>query len=204
MERHAPPMFVEPLDLRSSALVVWDMQHGIAGRAYNRAEIVPRIAELLTAYRARRLPIVYSQHTVPPEGWGNPSMARNMRRRGVPPTGFRLAPGSPEWEILPELAPRPDELVLPKTTPSFFVGTPLESMLRFRHIESLVLTGVSTERGILETARHALTLGFHPLVIEDACGSMSPEGQSAALAQLRTMCDVESAASVVARLPPIA
>lgn len=197
-------MSVEPLDLRSSALVVWDMQHGIAGRAYNRAEIVPRIAELLTAYRARRLPIVFSQHTTPPEAWANPSMARGMQRRGLPLTGFRLVPGSAEWEILSEVAPRADELVLAKTTPSFFVGTPLESMLRFRRIESLVLTGVSTERGILETARHALTLGFHPLVVEDACGSMSPETQSGALTLLRSMCDVETVASVVARLPPIA
>ncbi len=195
-------MALEPLDLRRSALVVWDMQYGIAGRASNRAEMVPKIAELLAAYRSRQLPVTYSQHTTVPDRWANPSMVRSMARRGIPPGGFRLAPGTHEWEILTEVAPRPDELVLAKTTPSFFVGTPLESLLRFRGVETLVLTGVSTEAGILGTARHAVNLGFHPLVAEDAVGSPTPEGNAEALRTLRAMCDVEPTASIVARLPP--
>ncbi|MHB8351634.1 MAG: cysteine hydrolase family protein, partial [Thermoplasmata archaeon] len=144
---------------------------------------------------------VYSQHTTPTEGWGNPSMERAMLRRGRPPGSFRLAPGSHEWEIIPELSPQPDELVLAKYTPSFFVGTPLESLLRFRNAETIVLTGVSTDGGILGTARHAVNLGFHPLVVEDAVGSMTPEGNEEGLRALRAMCEVETAASVVARLP---
>ncbi len=194
-------MTTAPLELGPSALVVWDMQAGIAGRAYNRSDIVPRIADLLEAYRTRRLPIVYSQHTTPPEGWENPAMARGMARRGVAPGSFRLSPDRPEWEILPELAPRSGELVLPKTTPSFFVGTPLEAMLRTRRIETLVLTGVSTEAGIAGTARHAANLGFHAIVVEDACGSMSPEAHAGALAQLRSVADVETTAEILARLP---
>jgi biuret amidohydrolase len=195
-------MPIEPLDLRRSVLVVWDMQNGIASRATNRNEMVPKIAELLRAYRERRLPVAFSQHTTPPEGWGNPAMERSMARRGRPPGSFRLAPGSPDWEILPELAPRSDELVLQKTTPSFFEGTPLAAMLRFRQIETLVLTGVSTDGGILGTARHAVNLGFHPLVVEDAVGSMTLEGHAGGLSTLRAMCDVETTAAVVARLPP--
>jgi nicotinamidase-related amidase len=195
-------MALEPLDLRRSALVVWDMQAGIAGRASNRAEMVPRIATLLAAYRERRLPVVYSQHTMPPEEWQNPAMARSMARRGIGSRSFRLAPGAPEWEILPELTPRPEELVLSKTTPSFFVGTPLESMLRFRGVTVLVLTGVSSEAGILGTARHAADLGFLVIVAEDAVGAMTPEGNAAALRTLQTICDVEPTASIVARLPP--
>lgn len=195
-------MALDPLDLRRSVLVVWDMQGGIAGRASNRTEIVPKIADLLAAYRARKFPVVYSRHTSPPDGWGNPAMARSMARRGMPPGGFRLAPGMLEWEILPELEPHAEDLVLAKLTPSFFVGTPLESMLRFRNVETLVLTGVSTDGGILTTARHAANLGFHPLVAEDAVGSMTPDGHAAGLRALREMCDVELTASVIGRLPP--
>jgi biuret amidohydrolase len=196
-------MAQEPLDLRTSVLIVWDMQVAIAGRASNREEIVPRIKVLLAQYRARGLPVIFSQHTTLPPAWANPAISRSMARRGMPAGSFRLAPGVPEWAILPELAPTADEPVLPKTTPSFFVGTPLESMLRFRHIETLVLTGVSTEGGITGTARHAATLGFHPLIVEDAVGSMTPEGNAVGLQQLRAMYDVEPAASIVARLPPV-
>jgi biuret amidohydrolase len=190
-----------PLDLRRSALVVWDMQRAIAGRATNRDQIVLRIKVLLAHYRARKLPVVYSQHTTPPPEWANPSMQRSMARRGIAPGSFRLAPGAPDWEILPELAPLPDELVLPKTSPSFFVGTPLEAMLRFRQVETLVLTGVSTEAGILGTARHAATLGFHPLVVEDAVGSSTEEGNAEALRALTALYDVETTESILARLP---
>jgi nicotinamidase-related amidase len=194
-------MGVEPLDLRRSALIVWDMQNGIASRASNRAEIVPRIKVLLAQYRAHHMPVVFSQHTTLPDGWANPTMARAMARQGMPPGSFRLAPGEPAWEILPDLAPLPTEPVLSKTAPSFFVGTPFESMLRFRGIDTLVLTGVSTERGIMGTARDAATHGFFPLIVEDGVGSMTPEGNAAALEQLKTFADVESAAAIVARLP---
>lgn len=178
------------------------MQGGIAGRAFNRAEIVPKIATLLAAYRARQLPVVFSQHTTLPPGWSNPAMARSMALRGVPAGSFRLAPGVPEWQILPEVAPLADELVLPKATPSFFVGTPFEALLRFRGVDTLVLTGVSTDAGILGTARHGVNLGFLIDVVEDAVGSMSPEGQAAGLTALRQFCDVEPSAAVLARLPP--
>ncbi|MGC2035617.1 MAG: cysteine hydrolase [Thermoplasmata archaeon] len=194
-------MALEPLDLRRSVLVIWDMQHAIVERAFNRADMVPRATELLSAYRSRGLPIVFSQHTTPPEAWGNPAMARSMIRRGVPSGSFRLVPGTPEWGIVPELEPWPHELVLAKFTPSFFVGTPLESMLRFRNIQSLVLSGVSTEGGILGTAQHAAQLGFHPLVVEDAVGSMTAEGHAEGLRLLRARFDLETTASVLARLP---
>lgn len=194
-------MALEPIDLAHSALIVWDMQQGIAGRASNRTEIVPRIAALLAAYRRHHLPIVYSQHTTLPEGWQNPAMARSMTRRGRAPRSFRLTPGVPEWEILPELAPGPEDLVLTKTTPSFFVGTLLEPLLRFRGVTSLVLSGVSTEAGIMGTARHAADLGFLPLIVEDGVGAMTPEGNAAALGILRNLYDVESSASIIDRLP---
>jgi nicotinamidase-related amidase len=194
-------MALEPLDLRRSVLVMWDMQQAIAERAFNRAELVPRATELLAAYRSRGLPIVYSQHTPPPQAWGNPAMARSMIRRGLPAGSFRLVPGTPEWGILSDLEPRTDELVLAKFTPSFFVGTPLESMLRHRNIQTLVLSGVSTEGGILGTAQHAAQLGFHPLVVEDAVGSMTAEGHAEGLRLLRARFDIETTASVLARLP---
>ena len=193
-------MVVPVLDLRKSALVVWDMQEAIASRAYNRAEIVPRIRELLDGYRSRRLPIVYSQHTTLPDEWANPAMVRSMERRGVPAGSFRLTPGASEWRILSELAPGPDELVLSKTAASFFVGTPLDSLLRFRGVQSVVLTGVSTDGGILSTARHATNLGFHPVVVEDGVGAMTSERQAPALAELREFCDIETAASILSRL----
>ncbi len=73
--------------------------------------------------------------------------------------------------------------------------------LRYRGVDTLVLTGVSTEGGILATARGAVELGFHPLVVEDAVGSIAPEGQAAGLALLRPIADLEASRALLGRLP---
>ncbi|MGI0068397.1 MAG: hypothetical protein ACREB9_08355, partial [Thermoplasmata archaeon] len=67
-----------PLDRGKSALVVWDISQGIAGRAYDRAEIVARTREMLDDYRSRGLPLVYRQHTILPSRWTNPMVARSV------------------------------------------------------------------------------------------------------------------------------
>jgi nicotinamidase-related amidase len=190
-----------PLDLHRSALIVWDLQAGIAARAYNREDLVRNVRSLCEAYRAARLPVIYSQHTGLPSPWQNPSTARVMQRVGIDPRrGPYLLPGSAEWMILDEVAPREGDLILPKHTPSFFVGTPLEAMLRNRLVDTLVLTGVSAEGGITTTARHASALGFHPVIVQDAVGGREASATALALEMLRSSFDVEPTQAILERV----
>ena len=70
------------------------------------------------------------------------------------------------------------------------MGTMLEQLLRARGIDTIILTGVSTEGGIEWTARHAALLGFLPVIAEDAVGSQRDKLHRLALGIMREMYPV--------------
>jgi nicotinamidase-related amidase len=80
-------------------------------------------------------------------------------------------PQSPRAQLLPELAPRPQEGVFDKITMSFFEGTPLGIALRDCQLMAFAIVGVALEVGIEPTVRHGADLGYVPVVVADACGS---------------------------------
>ena len=183
-------------ELPRPALVIWDMQYGIAPRAFNFGEIVERIRTLRDSFQRAALPVIYSQHTGLPYEYMSEVSIASLKRRGLDPKSGFMTEGSKEWQIVEELRPAKEDLILRKYTASFFVGTMLEQMLRNRGIETLVLAGVSTEAGIEGTARHASYLGFRPVVVEDAVGSFDREPNEKALWLMRRMFDVRPAESV--------
>ena len=185
--------------LSKPALVIWDMQYGISTRAFNFNEIVPRVKVLREVAQSAGIPVIYSQHTGLPYEYLSAANIEFFKRRGLDPkTGF-MREGSKEWEIVDELAPAKEDLVLRKHTASFFIGTMLDQMLRNRGIETVVLTGVSTEAGIEGTARHASYLGFFPVIVEDAVGSSDREAHEKALWVMKKMFSTMTAEEVVAR-----
>ena len=80
-------------------------------------------------------------------------------------------PDSPNFQLIPELRPRGSEAVFDKITMSAFEGTPLDIVLRDCRLDSFIIAGVAMEVGIEPTVRHALDLGYLPIVVADACGA---------------------------------
>jgi nicotinamidase-related amidase len=196
-----PTSLAEIADPSRTALVVWDMQVGIGAKAHNIAQLLPNLRKLLDAARASDALVVWSRHVAPPIELTPPSGLRALMKRQNVAAASQIKPfmqaGTPDVEIMAELDPRPGEPIIEKSTPSFFVGTPLELRLRARAITTLVLAGVATEQGVEMTARHALTLGLFPIVAEDAVGSFSQAGHELGLAYLRTAVDVVSSEEIV-------
>jgi nicotinamidase-related amidase len=183
----------------SSALIVWDMQNGIASRAFNFDTIVTNVKKMLDAFHASGRPVIYSQHTGLPYEYLSKSMIAFMQKRGLDPKkGGFLQEGTPDWEIVKKLSPAETDLVLRKYTASFFIGTILDQLLRNRGVDTLVLAGVSTEGGIEGTARHASYLGYFPVVTEDAVGSFDREAHEAALRLMGRMFEVRTSKSIIA------
>ncbi|HNP65033.1 MAG TPA: isochorismatase family protein [Woeseiaceae bacterium] len=90
---------------------------------------------------------------------------------------FRKAPvlknfvlGNPMGDWPKDLQPAAGELVISKQYPSAFFGTSLASTLRVMEIDTLVITGVTTSGCIRATCVDAMSHGFIPIVVEDACG----------------------------------
>lgn len=76
-------------------------------------------------------------------------------------------PGTAGWAIHPTLTPRRGESVFQKRTASAFYGTPLHQALQREGVERLVIVGLQTEFCIDTTVRHAYTLGYEVLLVEN-------------------------------------
>jgi len=84
-------------------------------------------------------------------------------------------------EIVDEVKPVGDEPVIRKPRMNPFYGTALESMLRSRDIDTVVLMGVATEFVVEAAARHAADADYRVVVLENCCASFSEEAHRASL-----------------------
>lgn len=191
----------ELLDPDRAALVVWDMQVGMAGKAPGVDAVTLVARNLIAEADNAGLPVVWSRHVgLPLEFTSAVRRAQFMERQKVAsPQDVKphMLPGDPGVAFLPDLQPAAHHLVLDKTTPSFFIGTPFDSALRATRTEVIVLCGVATERGIEFTARHAIALGYFVVIVEDGVGSFTQEGHELGMAFLRSAARVVPSSRII-------
>ena len=80
--------------------------------------------------------------------------------------------GSDGWQLHPEVAKRPRDLLIEKTLPGSFTGTPLEDWLRERGIQTVAIAGYMTHMCCDTTARQAVHRGFAVEFLRDATGTL--------------------------------
>ncbi|GLS44537.1 cysteine hydrolase family protein [Methylobacterium brachythecii] len=170
-----PETLVDLCDPRKMALLVYDMQAGICSQVASGPRITASCSAVVAAARAAGMRIVYTRHLSMPKAWMGVvqmRMAMAWQRKDDPeavsPWFLRDAP---PFQIVPELAPRPEDAVFDKLAMSAFEGTPLSFALRDCGIQALAIVGIATEIGIEPTARHAADLGIIPVLLTDACGA---------------------------------
>ena len=139
-----------------TALLVVDMQRGFLepGEAMEVAPAraaIPAIQSLLAAFRARRLPVVFTEFTYSPSvpllvgelhPEHRPAAPGGRRGFGVPSSS--CLEGDPSARTVEALAPQAAELVVRKRWYDGFAGTELDGALRARGVTSLVITGTMT------------------------------------------------------------
>lgn len=181
------------LERGRAALIVVDMQRGFLdpGAAMEvpaARAIVPSVADLVRAFRDKRLPVVFSQFVYSP---AVPLLVGELHpehRPAVPggPTGFghpssSCLDGDPSVEVVPDLTPSPGELTVRKHWYDAFAGTPLDGALRARGVRSLVVTGTMTDICVLATVVGAFNREYRVTVVEDGVATLWPEIQRATL-----------------------
>jgi nicotinamidase-related amidase len=176
-----------------TALVVVDMQRaflepGEAMEVPPAREVVPRIQELLMAFRARRLPVVFTEFLYTETAPLLVGELHPEHRRAAPgtPRGFgrpssSCLAGEANVATVAELAPRPDELVVQKSSYDAFHGTVLDGALRARGITHLVITGTLTDICVLATVVGGFNREYRMTVVEDGVATLWPEIQRATL-----------------------
>jgi maleamate amidohydrolase len=127
-------------------------------------EAVKATMPLLEAARRKGIPVVYTRVLYHPSGADGGLFVRKV------PALRRMVEGEPLAEIVPELPPKPDDVVLIKQYASAFFGTSLAAMLTARGIDTLVITGCSTSGCVRATAVDAMQYGFRPIVPRECVG----------------------------------
>lgn len=184
-----PESLAEAMRPDRVALVVYDMQVGIIRQVPSGSIVLAQVGRVLASAREAGLRIFFLRHmSLPLEVAGMMQLRMAMawqqvtKVEDVKPWFLR---DSPAFALAEELAPRPSEAILDKICFSAFEGTPLAIALRDCGVNAVVLCGIAMEIGIDLTARHAIDLGFIPIVVEDACGYGDEEAAKRAIEMLR-------------------
>jgi nicotinamidase-related amidase len=171
------------------ALLMWDMQNGLAGRCPEIDSVRDNANRLIDAAEKAGVPVIWSQHILPPlELTAGPFVLFLMKKQKVDhPSKLKLTMqrGMEDTQFVPGLAPKPHHIVLEKSQPSLFVDTPLDLRLKTMGIDTLVIGGVATDIGIEFNCRHGAALGYYTVVAEDASGAYTREAHERSLAFLR-------------------
>lgn len=178
------------VDFARTALVIIDMQRdflepgGFGAALGNDVSLlmatVGPCLRILTGARETGLLVIHTREGHRPDLSDAPpakvSRGTPDKRIGAPgPMGRILIRGEAGHDIIPELAPLPDEPVIDKPGKGAFYQTDLELMLRNNGIETLLVCGVTTEVCVHTTIREANDRGYRCIALADACGSYFPE-----------------------------
>ncbi len=188
------------------ALILYDMQVGIVSQITEGLNVVARCRQILLAAREMGFRVFYMRHMFLPNhlaGVGQFRRAMVWQNQSDPAqTRPFILQGSDAWQIVPELAPNADEVVIDKITMSAFESTFLNIAMRDAHLDAFVIAGIALEIGIEPTVRQALDLNLLPIVATDACGSKTADLKMRSLATLAETGEVRthSSAEIIASM----
>ena len=112
--------------------------------------------------------------------------------------GLIVPKDAPEAEILPEIAPGQDDIVLSKTSSSPFNSTAIHQLLHNLDIDTLLVCGVVTNGCVEGAVRDASDLGYQVIMIPDACAAVTPDLHQAAITNLdNAFCNCRDTATLV-------
>jgi nicotinamidase-related amidase len=159
---------------------------------------IDAIVQVLAAARAKGLPIIYTTGDKRPDL--EKRGARAMKKVAVAMTtsSRNLRDGN---EIVDEIAPAADDIVLRKTKPSAFFGTPLLSQLVALRVDSLFITGGATSGCVRASAVDAFSNNYPTTLIADCCFDRFEASHVMSLFDLGAKyAEIASSADVLARI----
>jgi nicotinamidase-related amidase len=126
---------------------------------------LPQIERLVATFRELDLPILYP-HVAPKLEFDRGTLGAKV------PSILTVAERG--YVIPDSIAPRPQDVLLPKRHPSAFFGTPLASYLIERGADTLVVTGTSTSGCIRASVVDGFAYNFRVVVPHDAVWDRTP------------------------------
>lgn len=170
------------LDPAHTAIVTSEVQNGVVGEPSAlpaladaaRMEMLPNLARLLPIARAAGVQVVHCTAYRREDGKGANQNARLFM--GVRKSLVALLPGTPATQVIAELGPEPEDLVLTRTHGlNPMGGTDLDFVLRNLGVRTIVATGVSVNIAITNLVMDAVNAGYAVVLPRDAVAGLPKE-----------------------------
>ncbi|PPR43375.1 MAG: Peroxyureidoacrylate/ureidoacrylate amidohydrolase RutB [Alphaproteobacteria bacterium MarineAlpha5_Bin11] len=183
---------------KNSALLIVDVQKGEYNQEFIkdnpnekylfdriRDNVIPNGIRLINACRKKKIEVIYTVVE---------SLTLDGRDRGLDYkiSGIFAAKGSWQAEVVDELKPLENEIVIPKTSSSLFNSTNFEYVLRNLSIDFLMIMGIVTDQCVETAVRDGCDKGFLVTLIEDACATHSQQRHDESLKGVRGYCRIRN------------
>jgi nicotinamidase-related amidase len=159
-----------------------------------RDTVVPRTADLLARFRRHGIERLFARIACHTKDGRDRSLSQKM-----PGWNNLLLPkGEAPSQLVPELAPEGDEIVVTKTTDSALTGTNLRLILHNLGIKNVVCAGIFTDQCVSSTVRSLADESYNVVVVEDCCAAGSDELHRKELEIINMIyCHVMSSAELI-------
>jgi ureidoacrylate peracid hydrolase len=155
--------------------------------------VIPNGQKLLAACRAAGVEVIYTVVE---------ALTLDGRDRSLDykVSGIFFPKGSRGAEVLDELQPLPNEIVIPKTSSSLFNSTNFEYVLRNLGVEYVMVMGIMTDQCVETAVRDGCDRGFMMTLIDDACATFSEQRHKEALIGFKGYCRTRTSDQVIEEL----
>ena len=194
----AEPKPIE-IDLQRTAVMIIDMQNafvskgGMFAQSGKDMDYIAKIIEpnrnIIEVAREKGVKVVYAVHRITTDMKEIGPMSRfSMTPERMKNSEIRdgsILEGTWGTEIIDELKPHEDEMVIVKRRFGAFSGTELDMMLRTFDIRYLIFTGVATNICVETSLREASQLQYLPILVSDACAASEPSRQQSSIDNIK-------------------
>ncbi|MBO38008.1 MAG: hydrolase [Rhodospirillaceae bacterium] len=133
-------------------------------------EALPHIKMLIDKCHEKKIPVIYTTGTVREDGWDAGGWAWKNSRTDEDVTAPKMSGFNRDGnEIMDEIAPSPQDIVIYKHKPSAFSGTPLSGFLNDLGADSLLVTGTTTSGCVRASVIDAFSNNYRVSVVEEGC-----------------------------------
>jgi nicotinamidase-related amidase len=157
---------------QNTALLVMDLQMGILSRYPEAGKLAANTAKGIAYARKNNIPVIY---VVVGFRKGMPEISENNKSFSISKKMLADADMNEWMKVLPEIAPKENEITVIKRRISAFAGSDLQVVLSGMNINHMVLTGIATSGVVLSTLREAADKDYRLTVLSDCCGDADEE-----------------------------
>ncbi len=196
----------QKIDKNNTALLVIDLQKGeynpeiISKKPHDKYmwdrinnTVLPNGKKIIDKCRQNKVEVIYTVIE---------SYTKDGRDRGIDYkiSGIFCAKNSKEAEVLDEIKPLDNEIIIPKTSSSVFNSTNIEYVLRNLSIQYLMIFGIVTDQCVETAVRDGCDKGFLITLIEDACATHTQERHDNSLNGVKGYCRIRQTSEILEEL----